>query len=124
VLSELVRRPQGNVAKRIVAVGEEAVCTSIIVSAELRFGAAKSGSTLLRQRVEAILSAVEVLPLEAPSDRHYASLRKHLARRGTPIGPNDLLIAAHAKSLGLTVVTANEDEFRRVPGLAVENWTV
>ncbi|MFU8820489.1 MAG: type II toxin-antitoxin system VapC family toxin [Gammaproteobacteria bacterium] len=122
MLSELIRRPAGDVAQRLAAVGEHAVCTSIVVSCELRFGAAKSGSARLRRRVDAILSALPVLPLEAPADRHYARLRAHLAQRGTPIGPNDLLIAAHARSLSLAVVTADEAEFRRVPGLAVENW--
>ena len=122
VLSALVRDPQGPVASRIAAVGESAICTSIVVAAELRFGAEKSGSTKLKRRVDAILSALEVLPLEAPVDRHYATLRWALTRRGEPIGPNDMLIAAHALCQGLTVVTANVGEFSRVPGLSVENW--
>ena len=122
ILSELVRDPQGPVATRIAAVSEDAICTSIIVTAELRFGAAKSGSTKIRDRVDAILSALEVLPLEAPVDRHYATLRWELARRGEPIGPNDMLIAAHALCQGLGVVTANVGELSRVPGLSVDNW--
>lgn len=69
-----------------------------------------------------LLSALEILPLEAPTDRHYAQLRHHLALRGTPIGPNDLLIAAHALAADLKLVTANVGEFSRVPGLKVENW--
>jgi tRNA(fMet)-specific endonuclease VapC len=122
VLSELVRDPQCTVATRIAAVGEDAICTSIIVAAELRFGATKSGSAKLTDRVDAILSALEILPLETPVDRHYATARWDLARRGTLIGPNDMLIAAHALCQGLTVVTANIGEFSRVPGLSVENW--
>ena len=122
VLSALVHDPQGPVASRIAAVGESAIRTSIVVAAELRFGAEKSGSTKLSDRVDAILSALEVLPLEAPVDRHYATLRRALGRRGKPIGPNDMLIAAHALCQGLTVVTANVGEFSRVPGLSVENW--
>jgi tRNA(fMet)-specific endonuclease VapC len=122
ILSDLVRHPQGAVAARIVTTGEDRVCTSIINAAELRYGAAKSGSDQLAHRVDLLLSALEVLPLEAPADHHYAELRNHLARQGTPIGPNDLLIAAHALAMGLTVVTANVREFARVPGLAVENW--
>jgi tRNA(fMet)-specific endonuclease VapC len=110
------------VVARIVAAGEETVCTSIVVAAELRFGAAKSGSKKLADRVDLILSALEILPLEAPADRHYGDLRHYLTRQGTPIGPNDLLIAAHALSADLTVVTANAGEFSRVPGLKVENW--
>ena len=82
----------------------------------------KSGSRKLAERVELILSAVDILPLEAPADRHYGKLRHHLMSQGIPIGPNDMLIAAHALSTGLTVVTANTGEFSRVPGLNVENW--
>ncbi|HET6628582.1 MAG TPA: type II toxin-antitoxin system VapC family toxin [Woeseiaceae bacterium] len=122
ILSELVRAPQGLVAERISSTGEDAVCTSIVVAAELRFGAAKSGSRKLAERVDMILSALSVLPLEPPADRHYGRIRQHLAGQGTPIGPNDLLIAAHGLTLGLAVVTGNMREFSRVPGLKVENW--
>lgn len=122
IVSDLVRRPGGAVAQRIARVGEHGVCTSIVVAAELRYGAARSGSPRLSDRVEQVLSALEVLPLEAPADRHYAVIRDHLARQGTPIGPNDLLIAAQALALDLVVVTANEGEFTRVPGLRAENW--
>jgi len=122
ILSDLIRHPQGTVAERIAVVGEDAICTSIIVAAELRFGASKSGSAKLTDRVDAILSALEIVPLETPVDRHYATLRWELSRQGTPIGPNDMLIAAHALCEGFTVVTANVGEFSRVPGLSVENW--
>jgi tRNA(fMet)-specific endonuclease VapC len=122
ILSDLVRHPQGTVATRIAAAGEENVCTSIIVAAELRFGAAKSGSAKLGNRVDLILSALEILPLEPHADRAYAEIRNRLSRQGTSIGPNDLLIAAHALSAELTVVTANAREFSRVPGLKVDNW--
>jgi len=122
MLSDLVRHPRGTVASRIAAAGEDRVCTSIVVAAELRYGAAKSGSGKLSDRVELLLSAMEVLPLESPADREYAALRHHLARQGTPIGPNDLLIAAHALTQGLTLITANTGEFSRVPALAIENW--
>lgn len=121
-LSDLVRRPQGRVAERIAAVGEAAVATSIIVAAELRTGALKKGSARLAAQVEAILSRLPVLPFEAPADRAYGEIRVHLERAGTPIGGNDLLIAAQARSLGLIVVTANLGEFRRVPDLVVETW--
>jgi len=124
ILSDLVRHPQGPVASHITRVGEETVCTSIIVAAELRFGAVKSGSSKLADRVDLILSAIEILPLEVAADREYGKLRQYLARKGTPIGPNDMLIAAHALDAGLIVVTANLREFTRVPGLKVENWLV
>ena len=122
VLSDLIRHPQGRAATRIAAVGEDTICTSIIVAAELRFGAAKSSSKKLADRVELILSALEILPLQMPADHHYAVIRQDLTRLGTTIGPNDMLIAAHALSEDLTVVTANTGEFSRVPNLKVENW--
>ena len=122
ILSDLIRDPQGSVARRISSVGEGTVCTSIVVAAELRFGAEKSGSSKLADRVDLLLSALNVLPLESPADRHYGEVRQQLTRRGTPIGPNDLLIASHALAVDLTVVTANAGEFSRVPGLKIENW--
>ena len=122
ILSDLIRHPQGTVASKIAAAGEQTVCTSIIVAAELRYRANKSGSRKLADRIDLILSALEILPLETPADRHYADIRHHLTRKGNLIGPNDMLIAAHALTVGLTVVTATIGEFSRVPGLSVENW--
>jgi tRNA(fMet)-specific endonuclease VapC len=122
ILSDLVRQPQGAVARRITEAGEETICTSIIVAAEIRFVAEKSGDSKLRDQVNLILSAIEILPLESPADREYGKLRHYLARNGTPIGPNDMLIAAQALCAGLIVVTANTGECSRVPGLIVENW--
>ena len=122
IVSELVRHPQGSLVERLVNVGEDSVCISVVVAAELRFGARKSTSARLREQVEAVLSVLDILPLEPPVDRHYAEIRHFLETRGQPIGPNDLLIAAHARALGLTLVTANLREFQRVPDLRVENW--
>jgi tRNA(fMet)-specific endonuclease VapC len=122
MLSDLVRNPQGLVAQKIAQVGEGAVCTSIVSAAELRYGGLKANSSKIAERVDLILSALEVLPLESPADDRYAVLRHHLTRRGTPIGPNDLMIAAHALARDLTVVTANTREFSRAPGLKIENW--
>jgi tRNA(fMet)-specific endonuclease VapC len=122
ILSDLLRNPSGRAARRLAVVGEPTVCTSIIVACELRYGAAKRGSPPLSARVESLLGSLEVLPLVQPSDRNYAEIRLHLERTGKPIGPNDLLIAAHARELDLTLVTNNVDEFARVPHLALENW--
>jgi len=122
ILSELVRHPQGAIAQAITRVGENAVCTSIIVASELRFGAAKRNAPRLAAQVEAILTAIEVRPFETPADHEYARLRLHLEQAGTPIGPNDMLIAAHALAIESILVTANKGEFSRVPGLTVENW--
>ncbi|WP_367873352.1 type II toxin-antitoxin system VapC family toxin [Luteolibacter sp. Populi] len=122
ILSELIRNPSGIVRDRIEKEGEDSIAVSIVVAAELRFGAAKRRSERLSEHVEAILLSVTILPLEEPVDRHYAEIRASLEASGNPIGPNDLLIAAHARALGLTVVTANVAEFSKVPGLAVTNW--
>ena len=122
ILSDLVRNPQGVIAAKIAKAGEDTVCTSIIAAAELRYGAIRSNSAKLAERIDLILSALEILPLETPADHRYAALRHHLTRQGTPIGPNDLLIAAHALAIDLTVITANVAEFSRVPGLKIENW--
>ena len=122
IVSDVARFPQGVVADRIAEVGERHVCTSIVVAAELRYGAARRGSERLGERIEAVLSALAVLAFDDPADRYYAELRTHLERRGMPIGPNDMLIAAQALASDLTVISANVGEFRRVPNLRVENW--
>ncbi len=122
ILSDLIRNPGGRVTNRIRVEGESKVCTSIVVAAELRYGATKRGSPALSARVEAVLGALEVVPLDTPTDISYADVRAKLERSGTPIGGNDLLIAAHALSLGCTIVTDNVSEFSRVEGLALENW--
>lgn len=122
-LSDLIRNPGGIVTRRLGAVGENAVCTSIVVACELRYGAVKKKSSpRLSARVEQLLGSLEVLPLDRDADHHYAEIRTHLHRIGQPIGPNDLLIAAHTLALGLTLVTGNVQEFSRVPGLSIENW--
>jgi len=122
ILSDLVRNPQGRVAASIAQVGEKSVCTSVVVASELRFGAAKRNAPKLTAQVDAILAALEIRPFDIPADREYAKLRLYLEQAGMPIGPNDMLIAAHALALESTLVTANTGEFARVPGLAVENW--
>jgi tRNA(fMet)-specific endonuclease VapC len=122
VVSDLVRNPQGKVADHIRRVGEAQVCTSVIVAAELRYGAAKKRSPRLSAQLEAVLGALEVLPFETPADAAYGVLRARLEAAGTPIGANDLLIAAQAIALGCTIVTDNEDEFARIENLPRENW--
>jgi tRNA(fMet)-specific endonuclease VapC len=122
IISDLIRNPRGKAARRIAKVGEDKICTSIIVAAELRYGCAKTGSARLIAAVEDVLGEISVLPFEPPADAEYGALRAALEAAGTPIGGNDLLIAAHARATGSTIVTANVDEFRRVRGLAVENW--
>lgn len=122
ILSDLVRHPQGMIATQIALAGEDAVATSIIVAAELRYGVVRRGSPRLTAQLEAILELLPVLPLGDDADAHYGWLRADLERRGTPIGANDMLIAAHALGLGATLVTDNVREFERVEGLAIVNW--
>ncbi|MDP1616738.1 type II toxin-antitoxin system VapC family toxin [Phenylobacterium sp.] len=122
ILSDLVRHPQGQIAQQIARVGEGAVCTSIIVAAELRFGAAKRGSERLTAQLEKILGALDVQAFDAPADIAYGRLRAQLEAAGLPIGGNDMLIAAHALSTGSVIVTDNQRGFERVADLQVENW--
>jgi tRNA(fMet)-specific endonuclease VapC len=122
IISDLIRNPQGRAANRIARVGEDNICTSIIVAAELHYGCAKSGSKRLLKAVEDLLGEINVLPFDAPADAEYGGIRSELEAAGTPIGGNDLLIAAHAYATGATIVTANADEFKRIRGLNVENW--
>lgn len=122
VISSLLRNPDGNAAKRIADVGPDAICVSIITAAELRYGCAKKGSAKLLAHVEAILESVQVLALDAPADAEYGGIRAELEAAGKTIGPNDLLIAAHAYAAGAILVTDNTGEFSRVRGLRVENW--
>ncbi len=122
IISELIRNPQGRAAKRIAKVGEDSICTSIIVAAELRYGGAKSGSKRLLKAVEDLLGEIDVLPFDVPADAEYGGIRSELEAAGKPIGGNHLLIAAHAPATGATIVTANAAEFKRIRGLSVENW--
>jgi tRNA(fMet)-specific endonuclease VapC len=123
-LSELIRNPAGPLTQRVARVGTDRICTSVVVACELHFGARRRGSATLTARVEQLLEAMAVLPFDVPADEHYADIRADPERVGTPIGSHDLLIAAHARSLRLTLVTHNVREFARVPGLSVEDWLV
>ena len=122
IVSELARNPRGAITKRIASVGPDRVCASIMTAAELRYGCAKKGSAKLLASIEAILESIQVLALDVPADTEYGGIRSELEAAGKPIGPNDLLIAAHALAVGAVLVTANTGEFKRVRGLRVENW--
>jgi tRNA(fMet)-specific endonuclease VapC len=122
IVSNLVRNPQGRVADRIKAIGDPNICTSIIVAAELRYGTIKKASPRLSAQVEAVLGAIDTVPFDSPADELYGSIRTQLELAGTPIGGNDLLIAAQALALDHTLVTDNDKEFSRIHGLRVENW--
>ncbi len=120
-VSDMVRNPHGKVVQQYrLRPGDAA--TSIIAAAELRFGAERRGSARLVAQLEGVFEDLPILPFEAPADIAYAQVRAALERAGTPIGGNDLLIAAHALALDCILVTDNVGEFSRVPGLKVENW--
>lgn len=99
------------------------ICTSAIVLAELRFGVEKS--TRRQQSLEALdafVAMLDVLPFDERAAAHYGELRAALERAGTPCGQADMQIGAHARSLGMRLVTNNRREFDRMPGVLVENW--
>jgi tRNA(fMet)-specific endonuclease VapC len=114
------RRPAGLVdqfEKR-----SETLNVSVITAAELRFGAGKAGRPQLAELVEAYLDRLAILDWTDEVTPHYARIRSELERSGKPIGNRDLLIASHAVSRGMTVVTNNLKHFSNVPGLNVELW--
>jgi tRNA(fMet)-specific endonuclease VapC len=123
--SYIMRRSHESVLKRLAKVPVNDVCISVITKSELLFGVEVSPK---RRQDEAALAAflryVEVLDFPDKASSHYAKIRADLKTRGQMIGANDLLIAGHARSLGLTLITNNAREFRRVRNLAVENWTI
>lgn len=123
IVSDIIRNPTGASAESYRR-KRDAVALSIFVAAEIRYGLHRNPSTRILERATGLLEALPILSFEEPGDLLYADLRAHLSRVGTPIGANDLWIAAHALALDCTLVTANEREFRRVPGLRVGNWAV
>lgn len=124
IVSDIIRNPKGAAARRLRLHPREAVMTSIVVAAEVRFGLLRKSASASQARLDELFQRVPVAPFEAPADRRYAELRVELERRGQPIGAHDMLIAAHALALDCTLVTANEREFRRIAELEVENWLV
>ncbi|MGD9896028.1 MAG: type II toxin-antitoxin system VapC family toxin [Candidatus Methylacidiphilaceae bacterium] len=122
IIRDMIRNPFGLAARRIEKVDPKKVYTSIVVAAELRYGCARKGSAKLLARVEDALQMIPVLPLDVPADREYGGIRAELEAAGQIIGFNDLLIGAHAYSLGMTLATDNIGEFSRIRGLTVENW--
>lgn len=121
VISDIVRNPGGKAAAAYEARLDDC-CTSIIVACEIRFGIAKSPAAAVSVRAASFLAGIVTEPFEPPAEEAYGRLRAELERLGNPIGANDLFIAAHSLALDCILVTANEREFRRVPGLRVENW--
>jgi len=111
------------VVTRIQGSSPEDLFVSVVVVAELRYGADHGARRRTNHaRIDALVEEIEPLDLDPRAAAAYGRVRAQLEAGGTPIGPNDMLIAAHALSRGLTVVTDNTAEFRRVKGLKVENW--
>jgi len=121
----IIKRKPPEVLERLTSLEPEEVGVSSITVAELEYGMARSSRP--RQNRDALinfLAPLQILAFDDEAARHYGDIRVHLEKAGQPIGAMDLLIAAHARSLSLTLVTNNEKEFSRVPGLVVENWTI
>ena len=111
------------VVARIQGSSPEDLCVTSVVVAELRYGADHSARRRTNHaRIDALLDEIECLDFDLRAAAAYGRVRARLEAAGTPIGPNDMLIAAHALSRGLSVVTDNVGEFGRVKGLKVENW--
>jgi tRNA(fMet)-specific endonuclease VapC len=124
IISDALRNTRGACASRIAQCDPDSLCTSIIVAAELRFGAEKKGAAELTSRIESVLASLPVMALNCDADRFYGQLRAVLERAGQPIGANNMLIAAHALALDAVLVTDNVGEFARIPGLCFQNWLV
>ncbi len=126
IVSYFLREASPALNQRILDSSADALGISIISAGELRFGLSKlppsKRATELAHHLNALLTAIAVLPLPANAAQHYGSTRAQLEAAGMPIGGNDLWIAAHALAQNMTLVTNNTREFERVPGLRVENW--
>jgi len=124
ICSYVMKRSHDSLLQRLRKISVGDVCVSVITKSELLYGVEVSPR---RQQDEAALKAflgyVEVLDFPDSASPHYAQIRAHLKQSGALIGANDLLIAAHARSQGLTLVTHNTREFGRVPRLKIEDWT-
>lgn len=119
----LMNRRSVPLARRIGLCHPGDLCMSSITEAELEFGVANSlHRATNRELLVALRAQVPSMPFDGPAAGRYGAMRARLRRTGRLIGPLDLLIAAHAVSLGLTLVSDNTDEFRRVRELALENW--
>ncbi|MBU6298956.1 MAG: PIN domain-containing protein [Alphaproteobacteria bacterium] len=123
ISSYIVKRSNQPVLKRLQRIAIDQVCISVITEAELLYGVEISPRRQTdKVAVDAFLRHLAVLEFPAQAGVHYADIRADLKKRGLMIGANDLLIAAHARCLDLTLVTNNVDEFGRVRSLAIENW--
>jgi tRNA(fMet)-specific endonuclease VapC len=115
-------RGQGGVAAELRRRSPSQVCTSSVVVGELELGAARRGSRKLRRELDGLYTGLQVLPYDVDAARYYGRLSARLFDDGIPIGVEDTMVAAHALSRRLTLVTHNRQHFERVKGLRVEDW--
>lgn len=112
-------------SRKLFTIHPDEIFISSITVGELEYGCAKSKwGDRSRNVINLFVSAYTVLPFEREDAALFGRLRAELAKAGTPIGPYDIQIAAHGLSRGLTVVTHNTDEFRRIPNLKLEDWVI
>jgi tRNA(fMet)-specific endonuclease VapC len=123
ISSYIMKGSEPSVMKRLATVPVGDVCISAISKSELMYGVELSPrSAQDGARLDIFLRHIVVLDFPQDAAPHYAEIRAWLKKRGTMIGANDLFIAAHARCLGLILVSNNTREFRRVPRLSIENW--
>ena len=121
----VIKRKPAHVLERFRVAEIGSVGISAITFSEMMFGAAKSRwPEQNRAALVQFAAPLEILSYDDAAAQHYGELRATLERQGTPIGSMDMLIAAHALSLGCVLVTNNEREFSRVPRLRIENWAL
>ena len=121
--SEMVKGINPRIVKRLDSLQTGEAALSVITRGEIMFGLQiKSLKPLARLRMDRLLDAIDTAPVTTEVASHYGKLRAYLRNLGTPIGPNDLWIAAHARALNLILVTNNTGEFSRVAKLKLENW--
>ncbi len=124
IWSYLLRSPNAPLVRKLKAHKTAELCLTELIRAELLFGAKRSSKAKeLTGRIEELLAPFARIPFDAEAAEHYAEIRAFLVKKGKPISPNDLIIAASARAAGAVLVTANIREFKRVPGLKCEDWT-
>ncbi len=124
IWSYLLRQPNEALIRHLKTCRSGDLCYTELVRAELLYGARRSSRSIeLTQRIESLLAPYPALPFGSEAAGHYAEIRTHLEKQGTPISPNDLIIAATVRAANATLVTANQREFLRIPGLMCVDWT-
>jgi tRNA(fMet)-specific endonuclease VapC len=119
-----IRRSSPRLRRRLRRTPAAEMALSVVTEMEIRFGLARNPALRIAPLVEDFLEGITILPLTSDVARVYGTTRAALERAGTPIGPLDLMIGSHALAIGATLLTNNAAEFRRIPSLRCEDWTV